>query len=96
MRVKHWFGYGCVNMKKIKDKYHTLHVRVSGNHECGVVRDKMFDYDLYSWFVKRFDKTVPEYLEWKRTVSYIDVIPGWDAEKKMETCDYIFDYKKGE
>lgn len=94
MKVKHWAGYGCVNIKKIKDKNHTLHVKVSGNHECGVVRDKTYAYDLYNWFVKRFDKTVPEYMEWRRNVSHIDVILGWDAEAKVETCDYIFDYKK--
>lgn len=92
MRVKHWAGYGCVNMKKIKDKYHTLHVRVSGNHECGLERNDL--YDAYNWLVKRFDKSVPEYLEWRRSVIRFNCIPGWDEERKEETCDYVFVYGK--
>ena len=36
MKIKHWQGYGCVNAVRVKDKEHTLHIRVTGNHECGI------------------------------------------------------------
>ena len=41
MKIKHWQGYGCVNATKVKmttkDNIRNLIIRVSGNHECGLV-----------------------------------------------------------
>ena len=51
MKVKHWQGYGSVEMKVISRKQientKTIVVRVSGNHEWGLVRNDT--YDVYRW-----------------------------------------------
>lgn len=91
MRIKHFAGYGSVNAKKIADKAHTLHIKVTGNHEWGIVRKD--DYDLFNWLVKRFDKNQKDYLEWKKEKRpKIKIIAGYDDVNNEETCDYIFDY----
>lgn len=59
MRIKHWQGYGTVNAQKIGLKkgmgVTTLTIKVTGNHEWGLVRED--EYDLINWLVKRFDKS---------------------------------------
>lgn len=87
MRIKHWQGYGTVNAVRVKDKQCTLHIRVSGNHEWGLERDDV--YDLYNWLVKRFDKSVPDYLQWHRT-AIVSVNDRY--ENGEEVCDYMFVY----
>lgn len=92
MKIKHWVGYGTVNAQKVKDKSCTLHVRVTGNHEWGLVRNDA--YNLYHWLVKRFDKSAPDYLEWNNRLQNVTwaegqaVINGLDTD----TCDYYFYY----
>ena len=59
MKIKHWQGYGTVNAVKesrtVRDGVVTLTIKVTGNHEWGLVRDD--EYDLINWLVKRFDKS---------------------------------------
>lgn len=92
MKIKHWQGYGTVSAQKIPDKNCTLHIRVTGNHEWGLLRRDA--YDLYRWLVKRFDRSVPDYLEWNNRLQDIrsmegeTVIDGIDTD----TCDYYFYY----
>jgi len=93
MRIKHWQGYGTVSAVKVKDRSCTLHIRVSGNHEWGLEREDM--YDLYNWLVKRFDKSVPDYLQWYRaarekTDHIVRVNDRYEKDK--EVCDYMFVY----
>ena len=64
MKIKHWQGYGSVEATRIKNASCTLHVRVHGDHECGLKLDD--DYDLYNWLVKRFDRKTTSYEEWHR------------------------------
>ena len=93
MRIKHWQGYGCVNARKVKDGSCTLHIRVEGNHEWGIVRDDYFD--LYHWLVVRFDKDVQDYPTWRQSNPIIDVKPGWRTDLNLgciDTCDYYFTY----
>lgn len=92
MRLKHWQGYGTVSALKIPDKSCTLHVRVTGNHECGLVRKDI--YDLYHWLVKRFDRSVPDYLEWNNRLLDILYVEGTDITDGLDidTCDYYFYY----
>lgn len=101
MRIKHFCGYGSVNAVKVKDPTCTLHVRVSGNHERGVVREPWDTPLLYKWLIKRFDKKAPDEITWSRRVQGISdplkdygiqVIPGYDFEKHEDTCDYLFTY----
>jgi hypothetical protein len=56
MKVKHWQGYGSVEVKKISKKKITtmygekkteLVLQVKGNHEWGLVRDDV--YDVRRW-----------------------------------------------
>ncbi len=92
MKIKHWQGYGTIDAKKISIKnnnnHTTLHVRVSGNHECGLRRDD--EYDLFNWLVKRFDKSLTDYLEWHKKRPQITITE--DYSSNVETCDYIFVY----
>ena len=59
MKIKHWQGYGTVNAEKLgkstRNGVTSMRIRVSGNHEWGLVRDD--EYDLINWLVKRFDKS---------------------------------------
>ena len=88
MKIKHFQGYGCVNATKVKDNSCTLHVKVTGNHECGIHRDD--EYDLYNWLVKRFDKSIPDATAWHRLRPQIEIVDGY--ESGVETCDYKFTY----
>lgn len=88
MKIKHWQGYGTVNAVRVKDRSCTLHIRVSGNHEWGLERNDT--YDLYNWLIKRFDKSVPDYLSWRRTASVV-INDRYDGND-VEVCDYMFTY----
>ena len=92
MRIKHWAGYGCVNARKVKENNpFILHIKVEGNHECGLVRED--EYELYNWLVKRFDHDVQYYPEWHKLRPIIDVRPGWRRDLNLgviDTCDYYF------
>ena len=94
-RIKHFAGYGCVKAGAIKDDSCTLHIRVIGNHECGIdVAERSDPYDiLYRWLVKRFDKNVPDYWTWSKLCK-IQRINGyeWIDGVDTETCDYYFWY----
>lgn len=93
MKLKHFAGYGTINARKVKDGSCKLHVRVEGNHEWGLRRDD--EYDLYNWLVKRFDKTVPEYLEWHRLRPIISIREDFRTDPVLgviDTCDYYFSY----
>lgn len=95
MRIKHWAGYGCVNARKINDGAAKLHVRVEGLHERGVKRDTWDTTLLYDWLVKRFDKEVPEYLDWVRSHPLIDCTEDFRMDPKIgyvEIVDYYFYY----
>lgn len=63
MRVKHFMGYGSVEVKKISKKpiingygenKTELVLQVKGNHEWGLVRDDI--YDVRSWIFNKFEK----------------------------------------
>ena len=59
MRVKHFAGYGSVKVtKKSKTKLANnktkLVLQVKGNHECGNVRDDI--YDVRRWIFNKFEK----------------------------------------
>ena len=88
MKLKHWQGYGSVTAVRIKDKSCDLHVRVSGNHEWGV--ETRYNDHAYNWLYKRFKRNAPFYWDWLMDGGKIETIPGYDHEKKEETCDYIF------
>lgn len=93
MRIKHWAGYGCVNARKVKDPCVTLHIKVEGDHEQGLVRDD--DYALYNWLIRRFDKDVQDYPYWIRNNPIIEIKPGWRRDLNLgviDTCDYYFTY----
>ena len=63
MKVKHWQGYGSVEVKKISKKNITTPygekktkrgVQGKGNHEWGLVRDDV--YDVRRWIFNKFEK----------------------------------------
>lgn len=93
MRIKHWSGYGSVNAVRINDGTAKLHIRVSGNHERGLHRAD--PYDLYHWLVRRFDRSVPDYLTWSRSAPLIDADESFCKAPDgsyVDSCDYYFYY----
>ena len=90
MRIKHFAGYGCVEAKRIPNASCTLHVHVEGDHEWGLRRDD--DYDLFNWLVKRFDRSVTDYEEWRRRDPHIFIIEWSSAPGQKDNCDYYFTY----
>ena len=94
MRIKHWQGYGTVTAKKIsktaKDGETILVVKVSGNHEWGLVRDDI--YDLKWWLIDRFDKNAkdvsPYSIDYDYSSGYKESANGLDEEY----CVYTFVY----
>ena len=63
MKLKHWQGYGSVEVKKVSkttfnnnwgEKKTKLVLSVKGNHEYGLVRDDI--YDVKRWLFDRFEK----------------------------------------
>jgi hypothetical protein len=92
MRIKHFAGYGCVNATKVrKDKNANgdtvLVVRVSGNHEWGLLRGDV--YDLKQWIVDRFDKAAKDLPWYAIDYSYNY---GYDYDNAVEVCEYTFRY----
>lgn len=81
MKIKHFAGYGTVEMKKILEKkrmrygkpYWVVDILVSGNHECGINRSND-TYTCIHWLlnkVRKF-KDIPPYSNLVE-VSYLDV-----------------------
>lgn len=95
MKIKHWQGYGCVTAKKVsktvKNGVTKLVVRVTGNHEWGLVREDK--YDLKRWLIDRFDKSAkdvnPYSIEYKYVDGYERTADGIDEEY----CEYTFAYE---
>lgn len=88
MKLKHWSGYGSINATKVskvtKNGETVLTVKVTGNHECGLVRaDK---YDAFNWLLKRFDKTVEDY----RKIKQLECID--QPSDSEDSCLYVFHY----
>lgn len=63
MKVKHFCGYGSVEVKKQSkttftdecgEKKTKMVLRVKGNHEWGLVRDDI--YDVRRWIFNKFEK----------------------------------------
>ena len=91
MKIKHWQGYGSVIAKKIDRKINgneiKLHIRVQGNHECGIERNDV--YDVVNWLGKRFDKQLTDY----RQVTSMKLEPSYDIKTHEDICDYLITYK---
>jgi len=94
MRIKHWQGYGTVEAKRIPDKSCTLHIRVIGNHEYGINCGEWDEYRLYYWLIKRFDRKVAPYSEWRLTADRVHIEEGSTIVNGLDTdtCDYYFYY----
>lgn len=63
MKIKHFAGYGCVNVTKqskksfvdeFGNKKTKMVLVVKGNHEWGIVRNDI--YDVREWIFNRFEK----------------------------------------
>lgn len=92
MRVKHWQGYGSVNVKKMERKVDgsvvNLHLRVWGNHEWGIERNDT--YDVVRWIGTRCDKRLTDDRQIVRMVldDRYEKISGLT----VEVCDYYITY----
>lgn len=94
MRIKHWQGYGTVTAKKVRKTVRcgetTLVIKVSGNHEWGLVRNDA--YDLKRWLIDRFDKSAKDINPYAMEYTYED---GYDTDDNgcdEEYCIYTFRY----
>ena len=88
MKIKHFHGYGTINASKIskttKNGHTKLVIKLSGNHECGLIRNDK--YDVANWLVKRFDKSFQDY----RQITGLDINSGY--ENGIETAIYTIEY----
>ena len=97
MRIKHFAGYGSVEVKKISKKYYVneygenktrLVLRVKGNHEWGLVRNDIFD--VKKWLFDKFEKnfTKKEYdIDMDIKSDYVN-----ENGHNVEVATYIFVY----
>ena len=93
MKLKHWQGYGSVEVKKVSkttfnnnwgEKKTKLVLSVKGNHEYGLVRDDI--YDVKRWLFDRFEKHFSgEYYD-------IDMSIKDDYVDGVEVATYTFIY----
>lgn len=93
MRVKHWQGYGSVDVKKITRAEQPnnrvyLHLQVRGLHECGICREDK--YDVVRWIGTRCDKALTDY----RQITDMRVEEEWDEVNREDICDYYISYIK--
>lgn len=91
-KIKHWAGYGTVQAERVKDPSCKLHIRVVGNHECGL---STWADTAYGWLVHRFDKSAPQYFNFQ--TMFVDVREGFTETPNTygnytETCDFLFTY----
>ena len=90
MRVKHWQGYGSVDVKKVSRYVNgncvELHLRVRGLHEYGIAR---YDtYDVVRWIGTRCDKQLVD----DNQVIEMSIDEDWDEVKHEDVCDYYITY----
>ena len=93
-KVKHYAGYGTVSMGKIDDGTARLHVRVEGNHECGIHYHAWDLYGLWDWIVRRFMKGMT-YEEWHRLRPVVEIVDNFrdrPGEGYVDICDYYFHF----
>lgn len=92
MRVKHWQGYGSVNVKKIsrtvKDNVVNLHLQVRGNHEWGIASDDT--YDVVRWIGNKCDKKLTDY----KQITNLKLDERWDGAAHEDVCDYYITYEE--
>lgn len=94
MRVKHWQGYGSVDVFKIsrveRNGVVDLHLRVVGNHEWGIERNDV--YDVVRWIGTKCDKKLTD----DRQVTKMRVDDYYVQNPKThldeEVCDYYINY----
>ena len=95
MKVKHWQGYGIIDAKKMVKQtvagVTTLVVKVSGNHEWGLIREDV--YDLVNWLVKRFDKSFSG-SEYRVHYEILDSGTDFKTDDGIEYCVYGFTYRE--
>lgn len=89
MRLKHWQGYGTVDAKRTEfrmnpDGTNTVAIKITGQHEYGLVRDDV--YDVHRWLLKRFAKDCPDY----RSVTDMKI-----TEPADDTAVYEITYRPG-
>lgn len=99
MKIKHFAGYGSVDAKKVLMgkvadefgcKHGVLKVKVSGMHECGLVRTD--HYDLFGWLLQRFDKSLDSYT----CIESVDIESAYERGRNgqmTDTATYTFKYK---
>lgn len=97
MKVKHFMGYGSVEVKKISKKpiingygenKTKLVLRVKGNHEYGLVRNDI--YDVRRWIFNKFEKN----FKGEDYAIYMDIQSDYIEENgiDVEVATYTFVY----
>lgn len=95
MKIKHLYGYGTVNAKKVSSKtvkdafglkWRELIVEVYGNHEQGL--ETYSKLDAFNWLVKKFDKSITEYTQISDMITKTAYIKENGID--VEHCEYKF------
>ena len=92
MKIKHFAGYGSVTATKVSktkaDGNTKMVIRVKGNHERGIDRNDL--YDAVNWLLKKFDKSVDNWMDVKDF--FINDYYITEGNLDVEVCDYTFVY----
>ena len=97
MKVKHFAGYGSVDVKKVSkrtftnewgEKKNKMVLSVKGNHEWGIVRDDI--YDVKHWIFDKFEKN----FKGNDYDIYMDIKSDYENENghEVEVATYTFVY----
>ena len=84
MRIKHWHGYGKVNVTTVVRTETLCVLRVSGNHERGLEINQGDKYTLAHWLGKRGKFTE-------------DMVESYETNEEFlngeDVCTYIIHFK---
>ena len=93
MKIKHFAGYGSVQATKICkvnlfDNKVKLVVQVKGNHECGLVRNDI--YDVRRWLFNKFEKNFTG-KDYDISMSiYDDYVRENDIDVEVATYTFVY------
>lgn len=94
MKLKHWQGYGSVDVKMlaaypINSFKNKIIIQVKGNHECGIIKRDV--YDIWNWLLKRGERFNTACKDYRQITEFNVYGPTYD-ENNVETAIYEITY----
>lgn len=73
MKIKHWQGYGCLDIVKLSRTKSKLVLQITGNHEYGIELGWRHKWDLADWLGKAFKFKANDIERFEENLSYIRI-----------------------